>query len=260
MKDLFSLKDKFVTLGMKESNIDYAIDAIEYGTEKELIIQNLTSVYRNETEENSNQLITEILDELKGPRKRVVKIPHYSALKQKIYNDYINSSDEKLMEIYNSGKYKTEVVDIITEILVERKLINRETFADETNSIAAEPEKKRNNVLTFYLNFMIIANGLASIINLFAFAKLKGKNTGEELLFFAFSVVCVLNIIFVMQILKWKKSGFNNLAYLAAIMFCINLFTGISLGSSILGLAGLFILYAFLQFEKDGKSAWVQLE
>lgn len=260
MKDLTNLKDTFLKAGMKSSNIDYAIDAVNYGTEKELIVQNLTSVYRNETEENSHKLIDAIVDEIKGPKKRVISNPRYSSLQQKIYTDYISSSDERLLEIVNSGKYREEVVEIITDILVERKVITRETNSDDTISTGPVIEKKRNKALTFYLNFMLIANGLALLMNLFLFAKIKGKNSGEELVFFAFSVVCVLNIIFVMQIFKWKKSGFNNIAYLAVIMFCINLFSGISLGRSILGLTGLLILYVFLQFEKDGKSAWEQLE
>ena len=260
MKDLTHLKDTFLKIGMKPGNIDYAIDAVNYGTEKELIVQNLTSVYRNETAENSAKLIDAIIDELKGPKKKIISNPRYSARQQKIYNDYISSSDDRLLEIAHSGKYQDEVVEIIKDILVERKVITRETSSDETPGTSPAIEKKRNKALTFYLNFMLIANGLAFLMNLFAFAKLKGKNSGEELVFFAFSIVCVLNIIFVMQIFKWKKSGFNNIAYLAVIMFCINLVTGISLGRSILGLTGLLVLYVFLQFEKDGKSAWEQLE
>lgn len=260
MKDLSSLKETFLKIGMKEINIDYAIDSVKYGTEKELIVGNLTSVYRNETEDNSKKLIDSIINELKRLKKRVIENPRYSARQQKIYNDYISSSDEKLLEIAYSGKYQDEVVEIIKDILVERKIITRETDHEETTSYNPEIEKKRNKALTFYLNFMIVANGLASLMNLFLFAKVKGKSSGEELVFFAFSIVCVLNIIFVLQIFKWKKAGFNNIAYLAIIMFCINLFTGISLGRSVLGLTGLLILYVFLQFEKDGKSAWEQLE
>lgn len=260
MKDLTDLKESFLKIGIKPGNIDYAIDAVNYGTEKELIIQNLTSVYRNETEENSKQLVDAIIEELKRPKKRAIIKPGYSSQQQKIYNDYITSSDEQLLEIANSGKYRSDVVDIVKDILIERKVITPEPNPDDTTSSSPEIEKKRNTALTFYLNFMIIANGLASLMNLFLFARVKGKNSGEELVFFAFTVVCILNIIFVMQIFKWKKSGFNNIAYLAVIMFCINLVSGISLGRSILGLTGLLILYVFLQFEKDGKSAWEQLE
>jgi len=62
MKNFDTTKQKYLEKGMKEKNIDYAIDAVKYKVNRELIIENLTSKYRNELTEVSNLLLDELYE------------------------------------------------------------------------------------------------------------------------------------------------------------------------------------------------------
>jgi hypothetical protein len=65
MKKIDIIKSNFISKGMKESNIEYAYDAVKFGTERQLIVENLISTIRNETRENAN-LVLDALYETHG--------------------------------------------------------------------------------------------------------------------------------------------------------------------------------------------------
>jgi len=60
MNKFAKARDKHLLKGIKEANIDYAIDAIKFGTKRELIVENLILTVRKETEENANLLLDDL--------------------------------------------------------------------------------------------------------------------------------------------------------------------------------------------------------
>ena len=46
MSKFDAVKQQFLDKGIKQENIDYAIDAVKSGTKREFILENLTSDYR----------------------------------------------------------------------------------------------------------------------------------------------------------------------------------------------------------------------
>ncbi len=60
MSKFISVKEKYLQLGVKEDNIDFAIAAVTDGNKREHIIENLTAGYRGMTAAQSNQLLEEL--------------------------------------------------------------------------------------------------------------------------------------------------------------------------------------------------------
>jgi len=69
----------------------------------------------------------------------------------------------------------------------------------------------------------------------------------------AFGLVCAIALF------RWKKWGFWGCCASNLLVFILNLSSGIGIGKSIYGLAGLGILYILLQTGKENR-AWPQLE
>ena len=62
MKKIEQVKVKYLALGLQEDNIDYTITAVLEGTRREIILESLMASYRGMTEEQSNQLLTELFE------------------------------------------------------------------------------------------------------------------------------------------------------------------------------------------------------
>lgn len=71
MKKFSSIKDRYQLLGVKEDNIDFAIDAILDGTKREIIIDALTSIYRGMKFERATQLLNDLYEANGGEYKSV---------------------------------------------------------------------------------------------------------------------------------------------------------------------------------------------
>ena len=69
MKKFDDIKSEFLALGIKESNIDYAINAVKTGTKKELILKNLTSDVRKVEEKIASRLIKKLFENKGGEFK-----------------------------------------------------------------------------------------------------------------------------------------------------------------------------------------------
>lgn len=59
-----------MSLGVKEDNIDYAIDAVKEGTKREFILESLTADYRGMNENQSTQLLDELFEAHGGEFKK----------------------------------------------------------------------------------------------------------------------------------------------------------------------------------------------
>ena len=95
-----------------------------------------------------------------------------------------------------------------------------------------------------------------SLINFFP-KQAWGSNYPDDAI--PLSIVCgvfeVINIIAIIMLLNWRKSGF----LLLTISSIIGGFLAILTSSFPVGLMGIVVWYFILQIKKDGKSCWEQL-
>ena len=95
-----------------------------------------------------------------------------------------------------------------------------------------------------------------SLINFFP-KQAWGSNYPDDAI--PLSIVCgvvgVINIIAIIMLLNWRKSGF----LLLTISSIIGGFLAILTSSFPVGLMGIVVWYFILQIKKDGKSCWVKL-
>ena len=120
--------------------------------------------------------------------------------------------------------------------------------------------KERNGCLTAWLALMIAGNSIVAGVYLFGSAHLALGLPGEPrwvgpLLAF----VGILNVIFAIALLRWKRWGFFGCVATSVLAFVVNVGTGLGIGHSLLGLAGLAILFGALQIGGENKG-WTQLE
>ena len=131
----------------------------------------------------------------------------------------------------------------------------------------AQNKKKRHWCLFAYLVLILIANALIASFYFFI-VPIPPSDISEEMArlikfpnwyFPVMGVLCLLNLISAFAILKWKKWGFWLFTLTACVTICLNLYAGVSIGSSLFGLVGVAILYGVLQIGGD-KKGWTQLE
>lgn len=120
--------------------------------------------------------------------------------------------------------------------------------------------KYRHGCLTAFLVFGIISNTLVVLFYSLGSAMVRGASPnlpGWSLP--VLSVIAVCNIAFFVAIFLWKKWAFYAFIASAAITFIINISIGLSIVSSVLGLAGIAVLYWVLQMGGEN-NGWRQLE
>ena len=124
-------------------------------------------------------------------------------------------------------------------------------------------QKERHGCVTAWLILMIIVNSIAA---LFYFLLLYSRNEFQPQLQIPDSILVILgvfsvfNVIFSFLLFNWKKIGFTGFAFTALIVFFINMYMGLAITQSIMGLLGIAILYAILQIKNDDVSTWENLE
>ncbi|MGN6490697.1 MAG: hypothetical protein ACTHLE_01775 [Agriterribacter sp.] len=62
MHKLDLVKQKYLNLGVKEDNLDFAIGAVSDGTRREIILETLTADYRGMNQEQSLQLLEDLFE------------------------------------------------------------------------------------------------------------------------------------------------------------------------------------------------------
>jgi hypothetical protein len=125
-----------------------------------------------------------------------------------------------------------------------------------------EERKGRHGCVTAWLIFMIVTNSFVVISYLFLRTLIQ-KNSPDSVPSWAFitlGVMGIANIIFAAALLRWKKWGFFGFVLTTLIAAGINLKVGTTVLQTLLGLAGVFVLYGILRITKDGVSTWDQLE
>lgn len=123
-------------------------------------------------------------------------------------------------------------------------------------------QKQRHGCVTAWLILMIIANAFTGVTYLFlgdaVSANLANPIADSTLIFLG--IMSVLNLVFAIMLFKWKKWAFWGFAGTSVVAVGINLSQGLGIANSLLGLAGLAILFGILQIKQGGVSAWDNLE
>jgi len=122
--------------------------------------------------------------------------------------------------------------------------------------------KQRHGCVTAWLTLMIIANSISSLAYLFMGKKIAAHfpTPVSQSVIMALAVIGIANLVFSIMLFKWKKWAFWAFAGTSLITLVINISIEIGIASSILGLAGVGILFAVLQIKKDKVSSWENLE
>src|SRR5262249_27191787 len=119
--------------------------------------------------------------------------------------------------------------------------------------------KSRHGCATAWLVFMIIANAAVALMYLAMGGEIQRQVPHFPGSALPVLIVCVLlNIVFAVACLFWKKWGFYGFAVMSVVIFIINLLAGVGIQSAT-GLLGVVILYAVLQIGGE-HSTWKQLE
>jgi hypothetical protein len=70
MHNIDIIKDKYMSLGVREDNLDFAIDAVSEGTKREIIIESLTAGYRGMSKDQSLHLLDDLYAATGGEFKK----------------------------------------------------------------------------------------------------------------------------------------------------------------------------------------------
>ena len=136
--------------------------------------------------------------------------------------------------------------------------LSNTTFDQHTDfsNEAFVPHKERNAFVTIWLYFSIVANVLVSLINFFP-KQAWGSNYPDAAIPLSIisGIFGIINIIAIIMLLNWRKSGFLLLTISSIIGGLLAMLTS----SFPVGLLGIVVWYFILQIKKDGKSCWEQL-
>ena len=130
----------------------------------------------------------------------------------------------------------------------------------EPPPLSSAPTPPRHGCVTAWLIFMIVVNALTAIGTPFSLNSLRQAGMHPSVPLIGVLVVCaVANIVFAVALLRWMKWGFYGFAATTVIALVVNLILGVGLGSSLLGLIGIAILYGVLNVGQANK-AWPRLK
>ncbi len=119
-----------------------------------------------------------------------------------------------------------------------------------------EENYQRHGCLTAWLILMIVLNGLTALFTPLSATLVRNNLPNFPLWVLGVMTLCaLLNVLYAVMLLKWKKWGFYGFCATTAIAFSLNLYAGIGIFRSLLGLLGIIILYILLNIGGERK-AW----
>lgn len=120
--------------------------------------------------------------------------------------------------------------------------------------------RQRHGCLTTWLVLMIVANSLTALLYTFGSAAiLQNLPDAPAWALPVLGVACVINVVFAVALLQWKKWGFFGFTAMAIVTLFINLAIGLEVAQALPGLLGIAVLYWVLQMGQENKG-WTQLE
>lgn len=136
-----------------------------------------------------------------------------------------------------------------------------EVLNEDFNTNSNNP-KQRHGCVTAWLILMIVINSLTSIAYFFAgdmiTRTLPNGATNTVIIFLG--IIGLANVIFACLLFNWMKIGFWGFLATTIIALSINMYIGLGIGQSLLGLIGIGILYGILQIKQNNVTAWNNLE
>jgi hypothetical protein len=130
------------------------------------------------------------------------------------------------------------------------------------NQFPQNEEKQRHGCVTAWLILMIIGNSIGALMYLFGSEMImRAMPYGvSSSLIYLLAFVSVMNVVFAVLLFQWKRWGFYGFIGSAIAAFIINTSIGLPVGSSLLGLVGIGVLFAILQIKQNGVSAWDNMD
>lgn len=122
--------------------------------------------------------------------------------------------------------------------------------------------KQRHGCVTAWLIMLIVVNSLTTLFYLLAGDTVSNlfPARNSDLLIILLGVMGLLNVLFAIMLMRWKKAGFFGFVASSVVVMIINMNIGLGIAQSLLGLIGIGVLYAIFQIKRDGISAWENLE
>ena len=117
---------------------------------------------------------------------------------------------------------------------------------------------KRHGFVTFWLIFMIIANIITAISNIYLGTASQGNPANSS--FMVAAIGAILNVVGAISLLYGYKWGFYTFIFSAFLAAVVNIINGVPMLMALLGIAGIAVLFAILQIKKHGISAWKTLK
>jgi len=119
---------------------------------------------------------------------------------------------------------------------------------------------ERHGCVTAWIVFALILNSICLVLYFLIANDFIRLPKISILTAYSYFIICLLNVIFSIRLLSWKKSAFYGFVITSIIAFLINLSIGMSTVGTILGLLGIGFLYGIFQIKKSGVSAWDHLK
>jgi hypothetical protein len=107
---------------------------------------------------------------------------------------------------------------------------------------------------------MIVANSALALVYLLASDTIRGNlRRSSEWVLPVLVVLALFNLVCAIALFRWKEWGFWGCCVSTIVGFLVNLAAGLGVFQSILGLAGMSILYGVLHIGTENEG-WIQLE
>ena len=121
--------------------------------------------------------------------------------------------------------------------------------------------KQRTGIMTGWLIFMLVINILSALLYLFKQNLVKSDfhNGIPIFMLFILAILSIINILFIVLVFKWNKKGVLGLIVTSILAVVINIYNGLGIGQSLLGLMGIAVLLLILSINKKNHSNWSNL-
>ncbi len=120
--------------------------------------------------------------------------------------------------------------------------------------------KNRHGCLTAWLIMMIIANAATALMYLLGSGTIRQTvPTMPEWAFPVLIVASLVNLVCAFALFQWKKWGFWGFCATSVVALVVNLSADLGIGTALVGLVGVLLLYGVLHIGKENKG-WPQLQ
>ena len=133
----------------------------------------------------------------------------------------------------------------------------------ETSDKETNLTNQRHGCVTTWLMLILVINSLTALFYLLIAGEIVEWRFEDEIsksLIFLIVIMLILNVVFSIMLLKWRKWGFWGLTFTCTCSIIINVVIGIGLFQSIAGIVGLVLLFGILQIKKNKTSTWSNLK